>query len=73
MLAPIQPNQQRCVTCQYWQGGRRIKTLNSVEKCVEPLSPTGQCPMFSNGKNLNYNQTPPNCAGCSYKRWIELP
>ena len=73
MFPPIQINQQRCVTCQYWQGERRVKTLNSKEKCVEALSFEGECPMFYNGKRMHYNQTPPNCAGCCYRRWIELP
>ena len=34
VIPSVQPNQQRCATCQYWKGERRIKTLNSREKVV---------------------------------------
>ncbi len=73
MYPPINPDKQRCVTCHYWQGSRRIKTLNSREKAVEALSFTGECNMFQYPRNMNYNQSPLNCGGCCYKRWLELP
>lgn len=44
VIPSVQPNQQRCATCQYWKGERRIKTLNSREKVVEPLSFDGEWP-----------------------------
>ena len=73
VIPSVQPNQQRCATCQYWKGERRIKTLKSREKVVEPLSFDGECPMLISRIRLNFNQVPTNSAGCTYKRWIELP
>lgn len=66
VIPSVQPNQQRCATCQYWKGERRIKTLNSREKVVEPLSFDGECPMLISRIRLNFNQVPTNSVGCTY-------
>ena len=71
MYYETQIDRERCVTCHYWQGDRKITTVNSKEKRIDVMSMQGVCPMIK--RKVNFNQTPIKSSGCCYKRWYDLP
>ena len=57
---------KKCMTCQYWQGRRKIRFCTSSDVRVQYDNDSSSCTAWNQSRCGNFI--------CNrYKRWVELP
>ena len=63
-------NKKCCLTCQHFQGERKLVPIGYGKARIETNDYLGICSLTNSKRNWT---APPSSVKCIYARWVELP